>query len=143
MSSAQRGWPRSRAGSAAASIEHRVPSAWRHSTYCGGGVDGGGGVEGGGGGAGGTAGCVTLTPWPATVAAPARSAGPVFAPADRLTLPFPVPDAGPIMSQSPPLVRAADQLHDASLAVIVTMPGPPPAGSVIDGGPTVNVHTGA
>src|SRR5690349_12905212 len=68
---------------------------------------------------------------------------PEFGVALAATVPLPVPPIVDSVSHPVPPLTAAVHAHDASLAVTVMLPEPPPAGSGIDGGETLKLHVGA
>jgi len=77
-----------------------------------------------GGGGGGAPGCVTDTAMPAIVSPPLRSP-PLFAAAEKVVVPEPVPDAPPvIVIHGAPL--AAVHVHVDADAETVKLPAPPP-----------------
>lgn len=77
--------------------------------------------------------CVTVYVWPAIVSAADRPEHAVFAAADQLTDPFPVPDAPDVTVSHP---AALDAVHaHAAPAVTLTEPDPPEAGADPDVAP--------
>ena len=74
------------------------------------------------------AGCVTVNVWPATVRVPVRATPVVFAAAEKLTRPFPVPDA-PVVIVSQLALLVAVHAHPLA-EVTVIEPEPPTEATV-------------